>query len=642
MSPTAADTPNKQPDPALPSNVRAPAGSKHLVRKAVWPCLICAPLLAAASMPALAVEPWIMVEKTLFTGVDPSRGQGVTTDGTNWYFSGTNALEKTNGSFDPQLLVNPAIPDILKNPSQYSDIGLNHIGDIDYADGKLYISLDTSNRSPTTNGKYERPVFAIYDAKTLTYLGQAFALKPPHGTHDVASWVAVDAKNGVGYGMAYENATELAVYNLSDWSFQKYIPLSQTIDQAQGGKIFNGWMYFSTDNDQKLIYRANLVTGQVELIGNLKIDGEQEVEGLVFKNTPDGWSMHILNREEDPNNPGQTGIGFYRYVRPYGNALSGEIHADIKGAFLEDSRYPRDAANRRLRAAFGGGAMAPAGAAAAGLADGIVVWGTPFAATARAQGSGDAAAFSRSGGGFIGGIDAPIGIWRVGVLAGYSHSNFDVGARGSDGSSNNYQLGLYGGTQWGQLGLRAGAIYGWHNVDTKRDVAFPAFRETLSSHYDAATAQAFGEVSYRFDLGRAALEPFGNLAYVHLDTRRFAEKGGTTAALSSEKSSADAVFATLGLHMSTEIRLADTAVNLRGMLGWQHAFDDVTQNAHLAFNNGASFTIAGAPLAKDALAVEAGLDVALTRNATLGATYAGQLASGSQAHAFKLNLDLKL
>lgn len=635
------DPSQEKPPAAAPLPVRiAPRRSAHARRTLAWSGLIAAALLGATALPALAVEPWIMVEKFMFSGVDSSRGQGVTTDGTNWYFSGTNALEKTTGSFDPQLLVNPAIPDILKNPSKYSDIGLNHIGDIDYADGKLYISLDTSNRSPTTGGKYERPVFAIYDAKTMTFLGQAYVLNPPHGTHDVASWVAVDAKNGLGYGMAYGNAKELAVYNLSDWSFKQYIPLSQTIDQAQGGKIFNGWMYFSTDNDDKLIYRANLTTGQVELLGNLKMNGEQEIEGLAFKRTPQGWSMYILNREEDPNNPGQTGIGFYRFLRPFGNALSGEIHANIKGAFLEDSRYARDAANRRLRSAFGG--IATAGTAATGNAEGIVVWGTPFAATGHAKGAGDAASFDRTTGGFIGGIDAPFAGWRLGLLAGYSHSSFNVSERMSDATANSYQLGVYGGTQWGPLSFRTGAIYGWHNIDTRRDVVFPAFRESLSASYNAATAQAFGEVGYRFELGRSAFEPFGNLAYVNLDTRRFAETGGSIAALTGKKSSADNVYSTLGLRASTEFDLASTRVNLHGMLGWQHAFDDVIQTSKLAFNTGADFTIAGAPLAKDALAVEVGFDVGLTSRASLGASYSGQLAKDTQAHAFKLNLDVKL
>ena len=187
------------------------------VLKVTTSCLLVSAALVMASAPAFAVEPWIMVEKTTFTGdAITSKQQGVTTDGTNWYFSGTNVLERTDKNYNPSLQVSPAIPDVLKLPSQYSDIGLNHIGDIDYADGYLYISLDSSKRDPVTGGKYENPVFAVYRASDLSFTGQAFALNPPHGIHDIASWVAVDAKNGLGYGMAYENATEIAVYNLAE------------------------------------------------------------------------------------------------------------------------------------------------------------------------------------------------------------------------------------------------------------------------------------------------------------------------------------------------------------------------------------------------------------------------------------------
>jgi outer membrane autotransporter protein len=591
-----------------------------------------------------------MVEKTTFAGADSSRGQGVTTDGTNWYFSGTNSLETANSSYNSQLVVNPAIPDSLKNPSVYSDIGLNHIGDIDYADGLLYISLDSSNRDPVTGGKYENPVFAIYDAKTMTFTGKAFALTTPNGIHDIASWVAVDAKNGVGYGMAYENANEIAVYNLSDWSFKEYIPLSQTIDQAQGGKIFNGWMYFSTDSDAKTIYRANLQTGEVEVLGNLKTLGEQEVEGLAFKETKDGWSMYILNREENTETD-DTDIGFYRYLRPYGNALSGEIHADIKGAFIEDSRYPREAANRRIRSAFDVVATPQASTAvydekglhaAPGNADGLVIWTEALATTSTADGAGDAAGFDHTTGGFLAGIDIPVGTWRLGVLGGYNSTSFDVSARTSNGSSDNYQLGVYGGTQWGQLGFRAGAIYGWHDVETTRHVIFPAFNETLSANYNAATAQAFGELGYRIDIGQSAFEPFVNLAYVHLNTDGFTEDGGTIAPLTSEDSSSDTVFSTVGVRASTDLKFADIKATLHGMLGWQHAYDEVTQDSDFALNTGAAFIISGAPLAQNALAIEAGFDVSLSPNTMLGASYSGQLADDAQGHAFKISFDMKL
>lgn len=64
----------------------------------------------------------------------------------------------------------------------------------------------------------------------------------------------------------------------------------------------------------------------------------------------------------------------------------------------------------------------------------------------------------------------------------------------------------------------------------------------------------------------------------------------------------------------------------------------MTPEALLAFAGGAPFAIAGAPIARDALALEAGLDIALSRKATLGMSYSGQIASGTQDHGLKANL----
>jgi outer membrane autotransporter protein len=74
----------------------------------------------------------------------------------------------------------------------------------------------------------------------------------------------------------------------------------------------------------------------------------------------------------------------------------------------------------------------------------------------------------------------------------------------------------------------------------------------------------------------------------------------------------------------------------RATLAWQHAFNDVTPNALLAFQGpGVPFTVSGVPLARDSLLAEAGLDLAIGRNATLGLSYAGQLARNVVDHAAK-------
>lgn len=603
------------------------AGPTRLLTQAVLVTLLGSSMLTGLGAPAMAEEPWIMVERSFFLGADPARGQGVTTDGTNWYFSGTKSLEITDDTYNTILIDTNAILSQVGLANGYTDVTLNHIGDIDYADGKLYISLDSTQRDPITGDKYSNPVFAVYDAATLTWTGEAYTVSPPHGIKDIASWVAVDAKAGLAYGMAYDNATELAVYNLADFSFKQYIPLSQVVDQAQGGKLLNGYMYFATDNDEKLLMRANLATGEVETIGNLKIDGEQEVEGLSIRWTKDGWSMNVLNREESTPGSGEEGVGFYKYLRPVGNTLSGEIHADIAGTLLADSRFLREATLRRMRDA------APT--------DGAAFWGEALAATSSAEAVGDAAGFERTAAGFIGGVESSVGDWLVGLTAGYGRSNFSVADRASTATSDSYQFGVYGSTQFGDLGLHLGAAFGAHDIATERSVVFPAFSEELSAQYGARTLQAYGELDYRIDLGAAVFSPFAGLALVSRSTDAFTETGGDIAALSADRSSAQNAFTTLGIRVSAPLGFGAATGKLHGQIGWQHALGETQTAMELAIPTGAAFSSIGVPIAKDALSLEAGLDVALTDAASFTASYSGQLAEGAQNHAVKLGFGVK-
>jgi uncharacterized protein with beta-barrel porin domain len=69
---------------------------------------------------------------------------------------------------------------------------------------------------------------------------------------------------------------------------------------------------------------------------------------------------------------------------------------------------------------------------------------------------------------------------------------------------------------------------------------------------------------------------------------------------------------------------------------WQHAFDDVTPEAALAFaSTGFGFTMTGVPLAQDSALIDAGLDFALRLGMTLGASYSGQIASDLTDSAVK-------
>ena len=327
--------------------------------------------------------------------------------------------------------------------------------------------------------------------------------------------------------------------------------------------------------------------------------------------------------------------------------LSGEEHASLKGSLIQDSGLLRQAALDRLRAAFGG-VGAPAGPvflygeSGPAKPEGLAVWGWAFGAWGSNDGDGNAAGFSRNTQGFVFGIDALFAeSFRAGFLAGYSHSSFDVDARASSGSSDDFHVGLYGGGQWGPIGLRGGLAYSLHQIETSRNVAFGGFGNTLKGDYDAGTFQAFAEAGYRFDLTpAAAIEPFAGLALVDLHTDAFSETGGA-AALTSTASDTQTAFTTLGLHSSYAFDLNGMPAAVRGTIGWRHAFGDVTPLADLAFAGGSSFTVAGVPIARDAAVIEAGLDVSFSQNVKLSIAYDGQFAADARDNGFKSEFSWK-
>ena len=327
--------------------------------------------------------------------------------------------------------------------------------------------------------------------------------------------------------------------------------------------------------------------------------------------------------------------------------LSGEIHASLNTGLIEDSRYIRDAATDRLRAAFDGvgASIAPVVAygpdgpypAPAGTGD-SVAWGTAFGGWGTTNGDGNAAQLDRSTGGLIVGADGLLGDWRLGLLVGYSHSNLDAGI--SSASSDNYHVGAYAGTQWGQLAFRSGLAYTWHDIETSRSVDFAGFADRLESNYNAGTGQIFGEVGYTIEAGPTAFEPFAGLAYVNLDTGGFSEGGGA-AALSNNGGATETTFSTLGVRIASDFVFSGIKASARGTLGWRHAFGDISQTVGLSFAGGDSFTVAGVPIAQDTALAEFGLDFDLTDSATFSLSYSGQFGEDNQDHSARANFSLR-
>lgn len=339
------------------------------------------------------------------------------------------------------------------------------------------------------------------------------------------------------------------------------------------------------------------------------------------------------------------------------NQLSGDTHASVKTGLIDTANLTADAINNRLRSAFEGVAakdapvlsfaQSPKGSAPQPF-DAVEpasydygVWASGFGSWVDHDGNANTGGLKSTTGGFLSGVDVGFASgWRLGVVGGYSQTDLDAKGRYASTTSDNWHLGVYGGNQWGPIGLRAGLVHTWHSIDSSRSVAYTGFNDSLDADYDARTFQAFGELGYRIDTSVAAFEPFANLSHVRLHTDGFTEKGGA-AALSVNSETTSTTFTTLGLRASAPLQFGATTANLKGTLGWRHAYGDITPESTQYFAGSNAFTVEGVAIAKDAALVEAGFDVAITEASTFGLSYVGQFGSDTTQNGFNATLNVK-
>lgn len=329
--------------------------------------------------------------------------------------------------------------------------------------------------------------------------------------------------------------------------------------------------------------------------------------------------------------------------------VSGEVHASLRSALIDDSRYVRDAANARLRTApaappVGGvrnafAAMPDAAARQPARETRLEVWGQAFGASGHIDGDGNAARLSRQSSGMLIGIDAPLDeTWRIGALAGYNQGSFGVGARRSSATTDSFHAGLYGGGDFGAAFLRSGVFYSGHAVRTDRTIAFAGIVDQARADYRAGTWQAFGEIGGRWKAPLVTVEPYLNVAHVRLTTDAFTEQA-QAAALRGGSQTAGVTFATAGLRGSTDFSIAAHRVSANLGAGWRRAIDAGTPLAVLALS-GTDFAVTGVPIGRDAAVLDAGLTMYPTDNATVSLAYNGQLAGGASQHALTARLKI--
>lgn len=357
------------------------------------------------------------------------------------------------------------------------------------------------------------------------------------------------------------------------------------------------------------------------------------------------------------------------------DALSGEAHASTQGVLINNSLAVADMLNDRLTQSFDGSpsfgasnaavvsfapedskawmnyaedkpADKPEAKAPWPMAKKAPVPAVPAVVyTAWAQGfggwlsrgtDGNFASLKSSSEGVLSGFDVTwMGIYRVGIAAGYDRSNVKVEDRASSTDVDSYHVSAYGGAHQGNVGLGTGVLFTWNDLSSSRMAAFPGFAQTLRADYGATTTQVFGEGNYRILSGQTSMQAFAGFNFIDQRTDAFNETGGF-AGLAVRSSDHELTYSTVGVRTSAVFgdQFGMTVVG-RSTLGWRHAFGDVDTAIVAAFAGSSPFTVTGAPITTDALLGEAGLDVNIDPAWTVSAYWSGQF--GAQANENRLN-----
>ncbi len=350
-------------------------------------------------------------------------------------------------------------------------------------------------------------------------------------------------------------------------------------------------------------------------------------------------------------------------------ALSGEIHANVKATLLEDqAAFGRVLAGRLAQAednqtGFAAPVTAPApvvasargrilygdkianDAAVANAKIAPTVWAQGFGGWGSRDGDANARDFKHQDKGLMLGVDGMMGDnWRLGLAFGYDHADYNQeDETGDKGTSERYSVSAYGGRSWGKLSLRTGLTYAYSDIDTKRGVSFPYYSDYLKGSYNAHSVSGFAETAYGFGDKESKIEPFANLAWGYVNVPGFTEKGGA-AALTAEDSDGTLGSTTLGARVRQVLPFLTSANNraaFQASAGWMHAIGDANPETSLRFAGSRAFETQAAPLARDAAVLGAGVDYLIGQQTTLGLAYTGQIGAHADTQALRGNMSYR-
>ena len=227
-----------------------------------------------------------------YTGTDCyASGQGITTDGTYYYCTGTVVPFKFNGLTKIDMQTGEILLKKEKYlPEELALQGFNHYGGCTYFENKIYVAIEDVER--------KHPCLGVFSAETLEFTGQYKILGPEIQPNGILPWCAADSKNRLIYTGYFDHCDHINVFHIDDLSFVKHIPINRIVEKTQGAEMWNGLIYISCHDTwkKKHIYSIDPATGKVLTV--MERDAGKNVvesEGMTICPMADGSFFHQLD-----------------------------------------------------------------------------------------------------------------------------------------------------------------------------------------------------------------------------------------------------------------------------------------------------------------------------------------------------------
>lgn len=212
--------------------------------------------------------------------------QGIACANGSYYVSGSTTLSRYDKDWNLETSA--------EDPFKGFDAQVNHIGDIDVHDGKIYAGVEYF-----MDGKASNVQIAVYDAQTFE-LVQTYSFAEDSGQTEV-SGIAVDAETDSIWLCSWadgESGRYLYRYSLASGEYTGKTHLQAPPQWIQGIACHDGWIYITADDgtadlgEPDHVYRCPADTARTAATITLErtlddVPMQGEIEGISFDNEQD-------------------------------------------------------------------------------------------------------------------------------------------------------------------------------------------------------------------------------------------------------------------------------------------------------------------------------------------------------------------